>query len=87
MSRPQNRPDIAAAVASAGVARSSVSCLKGGLGCLMLLLPLALVGYFVFAAITSTGHSNRPCSSSSCSSNNNNSGGGSDGGDGGDGGD
>ncbi len=75
-----------------------VGCAKASLGCVMVLLPLLIVGYFVIAAFTHTGQSSRPCHSSSCSSGNGigggsgsgsggGGGGGSDGGsDGGDGG-
>jgi hypothetical protein len=59
-----------------------VGCAKASLGCVMVLLPLLIVGYFVIAAFTHTGQSSRPCHSSSCSSGNG-SGGGSSGGGGG----
>jgi hypothetical protein len=72
-----------------GPAAVGVGCVKTCLGCFMIVLPLLIVGFFVISAFTHSGHSSRPCSSSSCSSNNNggSGGGGSDGGDdGGDGG-
>ena len=54
-----------------------MGCGKTALGCLVIILPLALVAFFVTAGVAHIGsHPSKTCTSSSCSNNDNGGGGG-----------